>query len=489
MDLQSTINPEPFDNVFPDSNAPENPFVKDNTWLQALEFKKGFKLGDEQLEILNKIADTINKNIKNECFTEPISLEGSAGTGKSLTTSFILDWAVNRGLPVTLCAPTHKAALVLKRYNKYEAITIHSLLALSPKLDILKLDIRELKFFSNNDKLSIPFDGLVICDEASMVSSDLYDLLVEKCSLMNTQILFVSDYAQLNPVKESKPSKVFTCKNRFRLTKIYRQSEKSGLKDILQTLRSRVISKWNSCLGEDGSLYIEKDLKNFCLEATKTYKEGLDKNDILHTKILAYTNSRVNSYNQAIHKFLFNNDNFINKGELLMAYENYDSGTDKIYNSMDYVVQDVKDTIVKIPYYREVKGYNVTIYDEYAGKCYNLDIIDPEECNSTLANTLENLRVAAIQAKGFQRTLAWRKYYNFIGSFCTTKSLFVEDRCVRVATFKYGYATTVHRSQGSSYDSVYIDMKNLYIAKDIPTLRQLQYVGLSRTRSDVTLLL
>lgn len=27
--------------------------------------------------------------------------------------------------------------------------------------------------------MSIPYDGIVICDEASMVSSDLYDLLVE----------------------------------------------------------------------------------------------------------------------------------------------------------------------------------------------------------------------------------------------------------------------------------------------------------------------
>ena len=50
------------------------------------------------------------------------------------------------------------------------------MLALSPKVDILKLDIRELRFFATNDKkMSIPYDGIIICDEASMVSSDLYD--------------------------------------------------------------------------------------------------------------------------------------------------------------------------------------------------------------------------------------------------------------------------------------------------------------------------
>lgn len=86
--------------------------------------------------------------------------------------------------------------------------------------------------------MSIPYDGIVICDEASMVSSDLYDLLVEKCSLMGTMIIFCDDYAQLNPVKEDEQSKVFRCKHQFRLTKIYRQSEKVVLKAFYRHLES-----------------------------------------------------------------------------------------------------------------------------------------------------------------------------------------------------------------------------------------------------------
>lgn len=71
---------------------------------------------------------------------------------KSLCTSFLLEWINTKGFPVKLCAPTHKAALVLKKYNNYDATTLHSMLALSPKVDILKLDIRELRFFANDDK-------------------------------------------------------------------------------------------------------------------------------------------------------------------------------------------------------------------------------------------------------------------------------------------------------------------------------------------------
>ena len=37
---------------------------------------------------------------------------------KSLCTSFLLEWINTKGFPVKLCAPTHKAALVLKKYNR-----------------------------------------------------------------------------------------------------------------------------------------------------------------------------------------------------------------------------------------------------------------------------------------------------------------------------------------------------------------------------------
>ena len=70
-----------------------------------------------------------------------------------------------------------------------------------------------------------------------------------------------------DPVKEDEQSKVFRCKHQFRLTKIYRQSEKSGLKDILQTLRESPIHQWNNCEGEDGSLFVESKLENFCRKA------------------------------------------------------------------------------------------------------------------------------------------------------------------------------------------------------------------------------
>ena len=98
----------------------------------------------------------------------------------------------------TICAPTHKAKIVIERFTGLQGNTIHKLLSLSPNLQIMELDFKDLQFLIPKKSELFPRNSIIICDEASMVSSDLYDLLVEKCSLMGTMIIFCDDYAQLN---------------------------------------------------------------------------------------------------------------------------------------------------------------------------------------------------------------------------------------------------------------------------------------------------
>lgn len=459
-------------------------------WITKYEQKFKITLGEEQIEVLNKVTETLLKNRQEQCYTEPICIGGAAGVGKSLITKFILNWALDNIIPTVLCAPTHKAALVLRNYANYPVTTIHSLLALSPKIDILLLDIRQLQFFTNEAKDNeIPYNGLVICDEASMVSSDLFDLLVEKCSALKTCIIFIADYAQLNPVKEKNLSKVFTCKNNFRLTKIYRQSEKNALLSVLQTLRETPVYQWNNSISTEGSLIVEPDIKSFCNKVTKEYRESISEQNILHTKILAYTNNRVEKYNKVIHNFLFGNKNLLNVGEILMAYDNYKVGKYDIVNAMDYIVEDISHEDIVIPYYRQVDGYQITIYDEYNRISFIVPLISPEESNIDLAYCIDSMRVRAINAQGRNKGLFWRKYYQMLESFCTFVPLMLDDRCIRKPTFQYGYAITVHKSQGSSYDNIFLDMKDILKAQDEETLRQLQYVGLSRTRNNATILI
>ena len=130
-------------------------------------------LGEEQQEALNKIQNFI-ANGKDTS----ISLSGAAGTGKTLVISYIIKWLQHNRIPYCLCAPTHKAKTVIEHYTNEDAITLHKLLELSPKLDILELDFNNLLFDVKKASSTIPYNGVVICDEASMINDSLFDFSI-----------------------------------------------------------------------------------------------------------------------------------------------------------------------------------------------------------------------------------------------------------------------------------------------------------------------
>ena len=79
----------------------------------------------------------------------------------------------------------------------------------------------------------------------------------------------------------------------------------------------------------------------------------------------------------------------------------------------------------------------------------------------------------------------WREYYNILNSFTSPRDLIVDKRVIRKKSFGPGYASTIHKSQGKSLNNVFIDLKDIFINRDKDELRQLQYVAVSRARSNV----
>ena len=153
----------------------------------------------------------------------------------------------------------------MRNYCGTEAITLHSLLSLSPNLNIEKFDITKLLFEVTRKPNQIPPYGLVICDEASMINDDLFDLIIQKCKSLKSKILFVSDKAQLLPVESTKYSKVYTNNDEsFTLTKIYRQSEDNCLMPILSELRVKELSNVENSTSKDGNITLYTNVKEYC---------------------------------------------------------------------------------------------------------------------------------------------------------------------------------------------------------------------------------
>ena len=122
-----------------------------------------------------------------------ITLVGYAGTGKTTILQDFVYQLESMRYDFVLCAPTHRAKLVLSQSTNREAITLHKLLSLAPNIEIYELDYKDLMFFSKGAS-QIPFNGIVIIDEASMVNDNIYRLLHKYAEENNAKLIFVGEF-------------------------------------------------------------------------------------------------------------------------------------------------------------------------------------------------------------------------------------------------------------------------------------------------------
>lgn len=163
-------------------------------------------LTEEQQSAVNLIKDWFEKSVQQE-----FKLGGYAGTGKTTVIKFVLNTL--KDCNVVVAAFTGKAVNVLQRKGVH-AQTLHSL--------IYNCEIQDKKIvFIKKSKNDVQED-LIIVDEASMISTELYNDLKS----FGIKLLFVGDPGQLEPVGEN-PN--LMKRMDFVLSKIHRQAEKSSI--------------------------------------------------------------------------------------------------------------------------------------------------------------------------------------------------------------------------------------------------------------------
>lgn len=445
-------------------------------------------LGKQQEEALNLILKFIKS--KETCFT----LSGYAGCGKTLLTKYLIDKLESLGESYVICAPTHKAKIVIERFTGLQGNTIHKLLSLSPNLQIMELDFKDLQFLIPKKSEMFPKNSIIICDEASMVNDALFDLMIDRCEKNNCKIIWVCDEAQIKPVNSDDLSKVFKVSSQYQLTEIFRQKEGSALADLLFQSRSEFISHFETKESKHGSLYVTNQAKTFFEDAINNFKIAINNQDILETKILSYTNERVGIFNQKCHQFLFGDCEY-SKGEFLTCYDSMEFDYENFWNGMDYIIVEEPSPIsIYIPNVGKFPGYNLEVYDSSEKRNITFNILSREISANDIkriTGTIETIRLDAIEAKRVksrQSKELWKQYYQMINSFTTPVDMYYDNRLIRKKTFDYGYAQTLHKAQGSSINNVFIDMKSVGVCRDEMEKRQLQYVALSRTKNNVHIL-
>lgn len=175
--------------------------------VERFEREAGFTLHSSQIEAVKAAVENGVQIVT-----------GGPGTGKTTIVKCILHMFKNLGQRVILCAPTGRAAKRLNEATGENAKTIHRL---------LDLDWKDGNgFFTYNENTRLPYD-VVIVDEVSMVDEFVFNALL-KAMERGSRLVLVGDKDQLASVGAGNVlSDLISCK-RFPvsyLTQIYRQSE------------------------------------------------------------------------------------------------------------------------------------------------------------------------------------------------------------------------------------------------------------------------
>lgn len=119
-------------------------------------------------------------------------ITGGPGTGKTTTINFIIKLFEKRGLKIALCAPTGRAAKRMTELCKKEAKTIHRL------LEVGYADDDILREYSRTNAEDLEED-VIIADEVSMVDAILMSSLISSVK-QGARLILVGDSDQLPSV-------------------------------------------------------------------------------------------------------------------------------------------------------------------------------------------------------------------------------------------------------------------------------------------------
>lgn len=368
-------------------------------------------------------------------------LSGYAGTGKTTLLNGVVK-KLKKKHSVIVTATTNKAVKVLRdRVNASTFSTIHSLLNIKPKREGTK-EIFEPAFHKDSD---IHIYDLVIIDECSMISKKLLGIIEEQ-KKTNQKILFCGDPAQLQPINEEK-SECFSYEP-SELVEIVRYGDAIAQKAKLVRDTQRFIPHQLLLSNETIELATSKTLKQF-----EDWRENPDR-----VRLLCWTNKKVEWWNRYLRK--------VDWGEKDMP--TYQPGDIVIANSPC----ELGDAIImlnseegKVIEVEEKSDAWECVVEKFSDEDRVPVRIVKDKYKETLKNRLNSLAQQARTDKS-----KWRDYWSLRKSYHDVR---------------HAYAITTHKSQGSTFENVVMDIKDINKNRETQNRNQLVYVAMTRASDKV----
>lgn len=433
--------------------------------------------------------------------TQYYVIEGKAGTGKTTIAKEILKEFEDEQIYVA--AVSHKAKGVIKssfgedtRGKKF--FSIAGLLGMK---GINDNDTQTTKFQVG---LKVPLldnpPALLVIDEASMITEDVLKKIIDINSSLSRpfQMLFLGDIGQIQPIRDeqsefyrthkdllNKKSDIFNSKHKSKLITRVRQGEANPIlpyadyfwensqKENPELNPTQHIVR-NNQITDKGSLLFSNSEAEVLNSVIKAVKNAVEKGLTNHVKIVTYHVNEKTELNQKIHEALFGKDSDYSNGDMLILNSPYDlpDVNATMENSSEIQIKSIQDT--------DVDEFGVhTLYLETNGTAYTRTGNEQKDCVIQVVSRndigLYNNKLNELASRAKRQTnralkkQAWSDFWEYKG---------------RYADVDFGYAITAHKSQGSTYDIVVVDEKDIMgtSATSNQEKSELIYTALTRPR-------
>lgn len=455
-------NNDYFKNKFRESLLKNKTEVGAFVWDEKIPIPIVPGLSDHQQQAFNQVLTLISQGQKR------VVLKGSAGVGKTwladalvkeFSKRYVPRWSDNR---VFVTAPTNKALSILR--NKVDSpgtefATVHSALKLKRVINEGTGNVSFVPQYSSDKRR--PFEGCVFgfLDECSMLNTQLLNLLES----YNFPIIFTGDDKQINPIKEAFSPVFNKGYPEVELTEIVRQGAGNPIIQLSRDL-DMIYFKENNVENNKG--YVFSDNINRIVE-NLSQANGTD-----DLKYLAWKNDAVDNVNDLVRNRIYgDNPHRIEQGETIVFNDPYLD----YFTNQELKVEDVevRDVTIKVPTAKTIynsSGEFVDKYDTMKVKCYVINdaVLILHESSDAEINDIRKMITQNCKDLGWN----WKGHYYFPEQF---------------ANFKYSHAITIHKSQGSTYKEVVINIGNVERNKNMAEKQRLLYTAVTRA-SDLVIL-
>lgn len=386
-------------------------------------------------------------------------LSGAGGVGKTFLMGHLIDDIMPKyfkscelmGIEpeydsVQMTATTNKAAEVLGEATGRPTSTIHSFLGLKVREDFSSGKSQLMK--TKNWKVHTR--EIIFIDECSMIDANLRQIIRE--GTLDSKVIYVGDHSQLPPVFED-------------LSMIYK--ENLPFFELTQPMRTDVPEIQALCA------QLRETVKTGIFKPIQAYPgviDWMDSDDVMalveetfviqqaSSRVLAYSNVQVNSLNKFIR-------------ELRGLPEDYQVGDKLISNTALQLTEG--NISVEEPITIMRVDNSTTTVNVGGGKLEirYMDLETPFGYYKDVPVPVDRNHYDQL-IKHFARQKDWISYFQLKNNH---PDLRPRDAC------------TVHKSQGSTYDIVFVDLDNLSTCTQPKLAARLLYVAFTRARSRIVM--